>query len=92
MKAIVLGALSFVLPALSAAADEQYDRSIDSAAASIVASRIGDIRGGFALDQRPVFVSAADAPDNVQFAAPLGEWRHGLAPASERRAVRRSSF
>jgi hypothetical protein len=68
----------------------RYDRTIDRAAAEIVAGRMGDIRGGFSYDARPVFVTVPDAaatsptePPDV--AVSTDPWKDGLAPAIERK-------
>ncbi len=82
----------------SAVADERYDRKLDEAAAGIVAARMGALRNGFAVDERPVLVrpepsvprvshraGGSKAP-SVRSAPAPGEWRDGLAIAVERRS------
>lgn len=46
--------------ALPAAGQPRYDRKLEDAVKAIVAARIGDIRGGFGLDERPVIVVARE--------------------------------
>ena len=60
MKALVCAGLAIVLigPAM---AQDRYDRKLEEAATAIVAARIGDIRGGFALNAKPVMVIVQDA-------------------------------
>ena len=60
MHRIVLAVTALAALAGSARGEPTYDRRIDEAAARIVASKIGDIRGGFAYDQMPDFVEAVD--------------------------------
>lgn len=67
----------------------QVDRSIDRAAARILAGRIGDLRGGFAPGVEPSFVRAVSAETTASTtrAAPAparhGVWIDGLARASD---------
>jgi hypothetical protein len=67
----------------------QVDRSIDQAAARIVAGRIGDIRGGFAPGVEPAFVRTVSAETTASTkrveAAPArrGPWIDGLARARD---------
>jgi len=60
MSRIILAAAMLAAAASGAAAEARYDRSIDRAAAAIVAGKIGDIRGGFEFDQMPEFVRPVD--------------------------------
>lgn len=59
MKALVC-ALAAIVLAGQATAQPRYDRKLEEAVMKIVASRIGDIRGGFAFDARPVMVVVRD--------------------------------
>jgi hypothetical protein len=52
-------ALAFVV--VPAYAAHRYDRKLEQAAMKIVAQNIGDIRAGFAYDQKPRFVVVQDA-------------------------------
>jgi len=90
MKTRLLAALSLALFTLPASAGDQYDRTLEEAAIRIVAAKIGDIRGGFAIDQQPVFVQPIEKAF-VSSAMP-GEWRDGIALAAGGRAIRVSSF
>lgn len=59
MCAVVAAALagSVMAPVTgSATAESRYDRKLEEAAMSIVAARMGDIRGGFAFDAKPAMV------------------------------------
>lgn len=59
MKALVCAVLALAL-AGSATAEPRYDRKLEEAVMAIVAAKIGDIRGGFALDAKPVMVIVQD--------------------------------
>ncbi|WP_187969989.1 hypothetical protein [Aquibium microcysteis] len=67
----------------------QVDRSIDRAAARILAGRIGNLRGGFAPGVEPSFVRSVSAETTASTtrAAPApsrhGVWIDGLARASD---------
>ncbi len=75
---IVLAGLALTAPAM---ADQKVDRSIDAAAARIVAERIGEIRGSFAPGHTPDFVGELKT---VASAAPSGSfWHDGLARARD---------
>lgn len=68
---------------------DHVDRSIDQAAARILADRIGDIRGGFAPGVEPAFVRIVSAETTASTkrveAAPArrGPWIDGLARARD---------
>lgn len=62
-------------------ADADYDRSIDAAAARIVAGKMGELRGGFDYRTRPKMTPAAVDRQSTG-AVPRG-WQAGLAPAAE---------
>lgn len=75
---IVLAGLALPAPAM---ADQKVDRSIDAAAARIVAERIGEIRGSFAPGHAPDFVGEVKT---VASAAPGSSfWNQGLARARD---------
>lgn len=62
----------------------QVDRSIDRAAARILAGRIGDIRGSFAPGIVPAFVRIVSQETTASTARPAdGAWIDGLARASD---------
>ena len=76
-----IGRVSVVVP--------QVDRSIDQAAARILAGRIGTIRGGFAPGVEPAFVRmvSSETVAGTTPAAPAptrrGPWIDGLAKARD---------
>ena len=87
MAKLLAGLAVFGLAANAAAAETRYDRKIEQAALAIVASRMGELRGGFSFNARPVFVmGSSDAINTGSVAAPGGaasaaQWRDGVAPA-----------
>lgn len=96
-KVLISAALSaaFAMPAF---AGTQYDKKLERAAIEIVAAKMGELRGGFSFDAKPVFVivePAQQRDDTVTGSiAPTalagGERDRGrdLAPAVERRIAR----
>ncbi|MBL8577426.1 MAG: hypothetical protein JNK47_09390 [Mesorhizobium sp.] len=59
MKALVGAVIAVALAAGgigSVAAQQRYDRKLEEAVMGIVASKMGEIRGGFALDTKPVMI------------------------------------
>ncbi|MGB6116718.1 MAG: hypothetical protein WBF87_00730 [Mesorhizobium sp.] len=55
----ILGAIALLMSADMASAQimgRSYDHNIEQAAIRIAASKMGEIRGGFSLDAKPVFV------------------------------------
>jgi len=96
MKTLLAGAAAICLLTTSAFAETRYDRNIERAAADIVARKMGDLRGGFAFDQKKIFVLLQDAIKTGSVAKPsvtvsADPWRNGLAPAIEGK-VSRSVF
>ena len=59
MKALVCAVVVVALVGPSAA-QSRYDRKLEEAAMAIVAAKVGDIRGGFAFDARPMMVVVQD--------------------------------
>jgi len=59
MKAVVCAVVAVAL-AVPAAAQSRYDRKLEEAAIAIVAARIGNIRGSFAFDAKPVIIVVRD--------------------------------
>ena len=59
MKALVCAVSVFALAGPSAA-QSRHDRKLEEAVMAIVAAKIGDIRGGFAFDAKPVMVVVQD--------------------------------
>jgi hypothetical protein len=93
MKTLWAGVALLAALSGSAVAETRYDRNIDKAAAEIVAGKIGDIRGGFSFDAKPVFVVRPDAFKTGSIEMPYvtvsaDPWRDGLAPAVEGRTFR----
>ncbi len=92
MKSTILAALLLAAIQGQALADQPYDRSIEAAAVRIVAAKMGDIRGGFALDHKPAFVQPIDRSQPTHLSARRGEWRDGMALAARERTIQVSSF
>jgi hypothetical protein len=91
MRTLWAGAAVFGLAASSAVAETRYDRRIEQAAIEIVAGKIGDIRGGFAFNVKPVFVTGQDSIKTGSVSTSMtadGASRDGLAPAIEGKALR----
>ena len=91
MRTLWAGAAVFGLAASSAVAETRYDHRIEQAAIDIVAGKIGDIRGGFAFDVKPVFVTTPDAIKTGSVSSPNaanGTPSDGLAPAVEGKTLR----
>lgn len=98
MRIYVISAAVLVSTALSLigtgnAADARYDHKLAQAAAKIVAARMGPLRGGFSVDEKPaLFVpqlaETVRRPVKAEPPAPVpGEWRNGLAIAVEKKSV-----
>jgi hypothetical protein len=90
MKVLWAGAVVFGLLTAPVHADTQYDRKLEKAVMDIVAGKIGDIRGGFAFDAKPVLITVPETklpgPDPMRRTySALDPWQDGLAPAVERR-------
>ena len=77
MGKTILAALAV---AAAASAGPSYDRNLERAVMAIVAAKIGDLRSGFDIGQKPIFVGAADDASATPILAP-GIWHGGLAPA-----------
>lgn len=61
MRTLLSACVLLALALPSAAAQQRYDRKLEDAVKAIVAAKIGDIRGGFALDAKPVMVRPGSA-------------------------------
>lgn len=65
-------------------AEPRYDRKLEQAAMAIVAARIGDIRGGFALEGRPAMVVASEGHAEDSRVAAAERLPDGLQRAVEK--------
>ena len=79
MGKTILAALAVAASTSATLAGPSYDRNLERAVMAIVAAKIGDLRSGFDIGQKPVFVGADDA-SATPILAP-GVWHGGLAPA-----------
>jgi hypothetical protein len=61
MIRLLSGAALSAVMAASAAAEPRHDLRLEQAAMKIVADRIGEIRGGFSHEEKPVFIRTASA-------------------------------
>jgi hypothetical protein len=61
MKTILPTSIAIAVATTPAFAGVRYDRKLEQAALEIVASKIGDIRGGFSYKQKLRFVVVQDA-------------------------------
>ena len=91
-------ALAVIVLAGQATAQSRYDRKLEEGVMAIVASRIGDLRGGFAFDARPVMVVVRDGAvmgttdTSVERRAPLDRPPEGMARAMDRRSAGPATF
>lgn len=93
MKTIWVGVAFLGCLMVSAHADTQYDRRLEQAVMDIVASKMGDLRGGFSFDSKPAFVAATAVPQPDPQAmrgaySATDPWQDGLAPAIERQPAK----
>jgi hypothetical protein len=65
MNKMLSAAAMLAVATVPSAAEMRYDRNLEKAAMAIVASRIGDIRGGFSYKQKPQFVVRQDEVPRV---------------------------
>jgi hypothetical protein len=93
MKALVCAALAIALVG-PATAQSRYDRKLEEAVMAIVAAKIGDIRGGFAFDAKPVMVIVQD--NTVMGTTDMNAARlappEGMARATERKTAVPTTF
>jgi hypothetical protein len=61
MIRLLSGAALLAVMAASAAAEPRHDVRLEQAAMQIVAQKVGDIRGGFSHEEKPVFIRTASA-------------------------------
>ena len=90
MRSLWAGMAVIGLMAGAASAETRYDRNIEQAAVTIVAGKIGGIRGGFSFDAKPGFVSGKDAIKTGSVQTPTvtvvaDPWQDGLAPAVDKK-------
>ncbi|GLQ77962.1 hypothetical protein GCM10007881_14780 [Mesorhizobium huakuii] len=94
MKTLMCGVAFLTMIAAPAAAETRYDRNLEKAALGIVASKMGDIRGGFSYKQVPQLVILPDTvpPPATATEHPAvqasGDRDDGLSPAIERQVSR----
>ena len=93
MKALVCAALAIALMG-PATAQSRYDRKLEEAVIAIVAAKIGDIRGSFAFDAKPVMVIVQD--NTVMGTTDMNATRlvppEGMARATERKTAVPTTF
>lgn len=96
-KVLISAALAAAI-ATPVFAETEYDRKLEKAAADIVAAKMGELRGGFAFDARPVLIlfEPAESRDRTTTSAiaraTLAAAEDDLAPAIERRISRAILF
>lgn len=94
MKTLLCGMALLAIIVAPAAAETRYDRNLEKAAQGIVASKMGDIRGGFSYKQVPQLVVLPDlAPVSAVAAEHPAVQASGvrdsdLSPAVERQVSR----
>ena len=69
MRTTIVAALALGVSLSSAMAEQRYDRKLEAAAISIAASKMGQLRGGFEVGTRPVFVSPIDRSQPTHLSA-----------------------
>jgi hypothetical protein len=93
MKALVCAVTVIALLGPSTA-QSRYDRKLEEAVIAIVAAKIGDIRGGFAFDAKPVMVIVQD--NTVMGTTDMNAARlalpEGMARAMERKVAVPTTF
>ena len=94
MRTLLCGVAFLAVIAGPAVAETRYDRNLEKAVMSIVANKIGDIRGGFSDKQVPQLVVVPDAQSTAWVPAERagkqasGDSHDGLKPAVERQVSR----
>lgn len=89
MKSFIAAVLVLGASAAPADAEQRYDKRLEAAAISIVAKKMGDLRGGFDTQQAPVFVAPIDRTRPTHLSARTSSGPAVLEPAD---AAPRSSF
>jgi hypothetical protein len=94
MRTLLCGVALLAILATPAGAQTRYDRNLEKAVMGIVASKIGEIRGGFSYKQAPQLIVMPDAASTASIPAERpakqasGDSNDGLAPAVERQVSR----
>ena len=93
MKALGCALAAFVL-AGQATAQPRYDRKLEEAVMAIVAAKIGDIRGGFAFDAKPVMVVVQNdvVMGTTDINSAADRLPEGMARATDRRIAAPTTF
>ena len=93
MRALGCALAAFVL-AGQATAQPRYDRKLEEAVMAIVAARIGDIRGGFAFDAKPVMVVVQNdvVMGTTDMNSATDRLPEGMARATDRRIAAPAIF
>ena len=93
MRALGSALAAFVL-AGQATAQPRYDRKLEEAVMAIVAARIGDIRGGFAFDAKPVMVVVQNdvVMGTTDMNSATDRLPEGMARATDRRIAAPAIF
>ena len=93
MRALVC-AIAAIALAGPATAEDRYDRKLEEAVMAIVAAKIGNLRGGFALDAKPVMVVVQD--NAVMGTTDMNATRHappeGMVRATDRKPAVPATF
>ncbi|MES0002629.1 hypothetical protein NKJ90_28235 [Mesorhizobium sp. M0051] len=91
MKTLLCGVALCIVIVAPAAAETRYDRSLEKAAMSIIAGKMGDIRGGFSYKQVPQLVvvpGVVPAMSERPREEATGKPDDDLSPAVERQVSR----
>ncbi|MGX7871893.1 hypothetical protein ACVDG5_002370 [Mesorhizobium sp. ORM6] len=94
MKTLLCGMAFLAIFTAPAAAGTRYDRNLEKAALDIVASKMGDMRGGFSYKQVPQLVVLPDPAPAPPVATghpneqASGDRSDGLSPVVERQVSR----
>lgn len=93
MKALTC-AMALAVLAGPATAQTRYDRKLEEAVMAIVAAKIGDIRGGFAFDAKPMMVVVQNdvVMGTTDMNAATDKPPEGMARATDRRIATPATF
>jgi hypothetical protein len=93
MRALLCAILAIALVG-PVTAQSRYDRKLEEAAMAIIAAKIGDIRGSFAFDAKPVMVVVQD--NTVMGTTDMNASRRappeGMLRATDRRTALPTTF